>query len=199
MPLHFNLHCDPPGQTETAHSNPVKHWGTRRDTWASPETPGSARGVGQEGEGPWGWGAAQSQCFVCLPQHSGSFVAGTGVALSTPLAEPLGTLTGSWLAVLEEPALPAAASRNATYQFHGIPLQLDANEQHFSCLYAFSVNTCLRDSRRHVKMLLTGGGNKRSVLAAPLRAAWKGGGRQLGLSCPPAPQWGRRPGEGRAL
>lgn len=97
MPLHFNLHCDPPGQTETAHSNPVKHWGTRRDTWASPETPGSARGVGQEGEGPWGWGAAQSQCSVCLPQHSGSFVAGTGVAFSAPLAEPLGTsLAPGW-------------------------------------------------------------------------------------------------------
>lgn len=37
-----------------------------------------------------------------------------------------------------------AAHRNATYQFHRIASQFDANEQRFSCLYTFSVNMCLR-------------------------------------------------------
>lgn len=60
-------------------------------------------------------------------------------ALRAPLVEPLGTLTGSWLAVLEEPALPAAAGRNTTSQFQRITLQLDAKVVHsLACTHFLS-------------------------------------------------------------
>lgn len=201
MLLYFNLHCNPPGQAETAHSSPVRHRGTQRDMWASLETSNCAHGVGQEGEGPWGWGAAQGQCSVCLPQHSGSSVVGTGVLWDVGCTQgPTGGTSGNphWL-------LAGSAGGTCITCSRGQKRHISVSQNHvaigckgcsFSCLYAFSVNTCLRDSRRRVKMLLSGGEINAARWLLPFELP--GRERVCRWGCPAQKPWGQRPGEGRA-
>lgn len=189
------------GQAETAHSSPVRHRGTQRDMWASLETSNCAHGVGQEGEGPWGWGAAQGQCSVCLPQHSGSSVVGTGVLWDVGCTQgPTGGTSGNphWL-------LAGSAGGTCITCSRGQKRHISVSQNHvaigckgcsFSCLYAFSVNTCLRDSRRRVKMLLSGGEINAARWLLPFELP--GRERVCRWGCPAQKPWGQRPGEGRA-